>query len=119
MGREAERVIKRSKFSEAQIAFVLFAIIIVMTIIQRWVLRDREVSKRRMLLPRTAAVLAGYAITVLVLEVVVVIVFVLHVRTSGLLRPEDPEPRRDLRATIDPCSQIWPRRAGRSCWLSS
>jgi multiple sugar transport system permease protein len=40
----------------AAIAFVLFAIIIVMTIIQRWVLRDRDVSKRRMLLPRTAAV---------------------------------------------------------------
>jgi hypothetical protein len=34
-------------------------------------------------LPRTAALLAGCAITVLVLEVVLVIVFVLHVRTSG------------------------------------
>ena len=40
----------------AAIAFVLFAIIIVMTIIQRWVLRDRRISRRRMLLPQTAAV---------------------------------------------------------------
>jgi multiple sugar transport system permease protein len=40
----------------AAIAFVLFAIIIVMTILQRWVLRDRKVSRRRMLLPRAAAV---------------------------------------------------------------
>jgi multiple sugar transport system permease protein len=40
----------------AAIAFVLFAIIIVMTLIQRFILRDRDISRRRMLLPRTAAV---------------------------------------------------------------
>lgn len=32
----------------AAIAFILFAIIVVMTLIQRWVLRDRPVSRRRM-----------------------------------------------------------------------
>jgi multiple sugar transport system permease protein len=41
----------------AAIAFVLFAIIIVMTILQRFVLRDREISRRRMLLvPATDAI---------------------------------------------------------------
>jgi multiple sugar transport system permease protein len=32
----------------AAIAFILFAIIVVLTIFQRWVLRERKVSKRRM-----------------------------------------------------------------------
>ncbi|GAA3650443.1 carbohydrate ABC transporter permease [Microbacterium marinilacus] len=32
----------------AAIAFVLFAIIVVLTLVQRWVLRDRPVSRRRM-----------------------------------------------------------------------
>ena len=41
----------------AAIAFVLFAIIIVMTILQRIILRDRKVSRRRLLLvPGTGAV---------------------------------------------------------------
>ena len=31
----------------AAIAFILFAIIVILTIFQRWVLRDRPVSKRR------------------------------------------------------------------------
>ncbi|MFC0680987.1 carbohydrate ABC transporter permease [Lysobacter korlensis] len=43
----------------AAIAFVLFAIIIVMTIIQRWVLRDRKVSRRRMLIVPRAGAIAG------------------------------------------------------------
>jgi multiple sugar transport system permease protein len=43
----------------AAIAFVLFAIIIVMTILQRIVLRDRKISKRRMLLVPRAGAVAG------------------------------------------------------------
>ncbi|GAB3268882.1 carbohydrate ABC transporter permease [Microbacterium lacusdiani] len=34
----------------AAIAFILFAIIVLMTLIQRWALRDRPVSRRRMLM---------------------------------------------------------------------
>ncbi len=43
----------------AAIAFVLFAIIIVMTVIQRIVLRDRKISRRRMLIVPQAGAVAG------------------------------------------------------------
>ena len=39
----------------AAIAFILFAIIVLMTILQRWLLRDRPVSRRRARLYETAA----------------------------------------------------------------
>ncbi|MDR6971832.1 sugar ABC transporter permease [Leifsonia shinshuensis] len=46
----------------AAIAFILFVIIVVFTIFQRWVLRDRKVSKRRMRLYQPALA-AGTAAT--------------------------------------------------------
>ena len=48
----------------AAIAFILFVIIIVFTLIQRWVLRERAVSKRRRLNPppvKVAGLPAGEA----------------------------------------------------------
>lgn len=40
----------------AAIAFILFVIIVVLTLLQRWVLRERKVSRRRMRLYQSAVV---------------------------------------------------------------
>ena len=45
----------------AAIAFILFVIIVVFTIFQRWVLRERKVSKRRMRLYQPALTAATAA----------------------------------------------------------
>lgn len=45
----------------AAIAFILFLIIVAMTLLQRWVLRDRPLSRRRRMLPQTSGASGGGA----------------------------------------------------------